>query len=98
MIHWQDKWVDTALCGYGRGRRADDVWMDLAWAVGSALVDGSDVLGMSIDWSKCVDCVPNGFAVKLAERKSIHPRVLQPLRGRYRSLRRRFVMAGHVGR
>ena len=34
----------------------------------------------------------------LAERQGVHPRVLQPLRGMYRELRRRFVMAGHVGK
>ena len=33
-----------------------------------------------------------------AERQGLHPRVLQPLRGVYRELRRRFVMAGHVGK
>ena len=32
----------------------------------------------------------------LAERQGLHPGVLQPLRGMYRELRRRFVMAGHV--
>ena len=31
------------------------------------------------------------------ERQGINSRVLQPLRGMYRELRRRFVMAGHVG-
>ena len=31
-----------------------------------------------------------------AERQGLHPRMLQPLRGMYRELRRRFVMAGHV--
>ena len=34
----------------------------------------------------------------LAERQGLHPRVLQPLRGMYRELRRRFVMAGHVAK
>ena len=27
-------------------------WVDIALSVESALVDGSDLLGMSIDWSK----------------------------------------------
>ena len=42
--------------------------MDLALAVESALVDGSDLVGMSIDWSKHFDRVPQGIAFKLAER------------------------------
>ena len=71
--------------------------MDFELAVTSALVDGSDLVGMSIDWSKCVDRVPQGIAFKLAERQGAHPRVLQPLRGMCRELRMRFVMAGHVG-
>ena len=61
--------------------------------VESALADGSDLMGMSTDWSKCFDRVPQGIAFQLAERQGPH---LQPLRGMYRELRRRFVMAGHV--
>ena len=80
-------------------RRAEDVWMDLSLSVESALVDGSDLVGVSIVWSKCFfDRVPQGIALQLAERQGLHPRVLQLLRGMYRELRRRFVMAGHVGR
>ena len=30
IIHWQEKWADTALHGYRPGRRAEHVWMDLA--------------------------------------------------------------------
>ena len=35
-------------------------------------------LSMSIDWSKCFDRVPQGFAFQFAERQGLHPRVLQP--------------------
>ena len=70
--------------------------MDLSMSVESALVHGSDLVGMSIDWSECFDRVPKGIAFKLAERQGLHPRVLQRMRGMYRELRRRFVMAGHV--
>ena len=55
--------------------------MDLALAVESALVDGSDLVGMSIDWSKCFDIMPQNIAFKLAERQGTHPRVLQPVLG-----------------
>ena len=97
-IHWRGKWADTALHGYRPGRRAEDVWMDFVLSVESAQVNGSYLVGMSIHWSKSFDRVPKGIAFKLAERQGIHPRVLQPLRGMYRDLRRRFVMAGHVGK
>ena len=70
--------------------------MDLGLALESA--SGSDLEGMSIDWVKSFDRAPQGIAFKLAERQGIHPRVLFPLRGMYRSLRKRFVMAGHAGR
>ena len=53
IIVWREKWPDTALHGHRPRRRAEDVWMDLALSVESALVDGSDLVGMSIDWSKC---------------------------------------------
>ena len=72
--------------------------MDLSLSVEIALVDGSDLVGTSIDWSKRFDRVPQGIAFQLAERQGMHPRVLQLLRGMYRELRRRFVMASHVGK
>ena len=53
IMYWQEKWADIALPGYRPGRRAEDVWMDLPLSVESALVDGSDLVGMSTDWSKC---------------------------------------------
>ena len=98
IMLWQEKWANTALHGYRLGRRAEGVWMDLSLSVEAAPVDGSDVVGMSIDWSKCFDRVSQGIAFQLAEKQGLHPRVLQPLRGMYRELRRWFVMAGHVGK
>ena len=72
--------------------------MDLSLSVESALVGGSELMGMSIHWSKCFERVPQEIAFQLAERQGTHPRVLQLLRGMYRELRRRCVMAGHVGK
>ena len=72
ILHWQEKWADNALHGYRPGRRAEDVWMDLSMTVESALADGSDLVGMSIDWSKCFDRVPQGIAFQLAERQGLH--------------------------
>ena len=97
IIHWQEC-ADTALYGYRPGRRAEDMWIDLSLPVEPALVDGSDLIGLSIDCSKCFDRVPRGIDFQLAERQGIHLRVLQPLRGMYRELRRRFVVASHVGK
>ena len=86
-----------SLRGERPWRRAEDVWMDLALAVESALVDGPGQVGMSIDRNQCFDRVSQRIAFNLGERQGKHPRVLQPLRGMHRSLRRRFGMAGHVG-
>ena len=58
ILHRHEKWADNALHFYRPGRRAEDVWMDLSMTVESALADGSDLVGMSIDWSKCFDRVP----------------------------------------
>ena len=52
--------------------------MDLSLSVESALVDGADLVGMSINWSTCFDRVPQGIAFQLAERQGSHPRVSQP--------------------
>ena len=97
IMHKQEKLADNALHGHRPGRRAEDVWMDLALSVDSAPVDGSDLMGMSIDWSKCFDGVPLEIAFRLAESQGINSRVQQLLRGMHRDMRRRFVMAGRVG-
>ena len=52
-------------------------------------------MGMSIDWSTCFDRVPQEIAFQL-ERGKANPRLLGPLRGMYRELLSRFVLAGHV--
>ena len=82
IMHWQEKWADTALHWYRPGRRAEDSWMDLSLSVEFAHVDGSDLVGMLIDWSECVDRVPQGIAFQLAERQGLQTRVLQPVRGK----------------
>ena len=41
--------------------------MDSSMIVESAFVDGSDFVGMSIDWSKCCDRLPLKIAFMLAE-------------------------------
>ena len=97
ILHWQEKWADNALHGYRSERRAEDVWMDLSMTVESALAGGSDLVRMSIDWSKCFDRVPQGIAFELAERQGLHPRVLQPLRGMYCELRKKVRHGGSRG-
>ena len=72
--------------------------MDLSMSVESALVDCFDLMVLSIDWSTGFGKVPQASCFQLAERQGKHPRVLQPLRGMYSELRRRFVMAVHVGK
>ena len=72
IIHSARNMADTALHGYRPGRRAEDVRMDLGLVVESALVDGSDLVGMSIDWSTCFDTVSQGRFFKLAEEQDIH--------------------------
>ena len=55
-MHWKEKWADTALHGYRPGRRAEDVWIDLSLSVESALVDDSDLVGMSIRVNVLTEC------------------------------------------
>ena len=57
VIKWQNKWADTHCMADGQGYVLR-TWMDLALSVESALVNGSDLVGVSIDWSKCFDRVP----------------------------------------
>ena len=51
----------------------------------------------ALTWLACRSTGDRGIAFKLAEREDLHPRVLQRMRGMDCELRRRFVMAGHVG-
>ena len=72
ILHWQEKWADNALHGHMPGRRAEDVCVGISMTVESALADGSDLAGMSIDWSKCCDRVPQKKMLSCSVRDKVY--------------------------
>jgi len=54
--------------------------------------------GILLDYSKCFDRLPHNIMLKLAEKTGAHARLMAPLRRIYAAIRRRFKVAGGVGK
>eukprot|EP00660_Eupelagonema_oceanica_P019557 gene19557-biopygen9319 len=94
---WQEEWVAKGQHGYRPLHGTEDVYWALALRLEEALLRGEPLVGLSLDWSKCFDRLPQGILLRLVDEMGLSPRVLAPLRAMYGRLRRRFRAAGGVG-
>ena len=94
---WQQHWLHDSAHGFRPGHGPEDNWWHLALKVEEALLSGENLAGISLDYSKCFDRVPQGVVLRLAEELGMAESILAPLRGMYKQLRRRFQIAGNVG-
>ena len=96
-ITWQKGWIHRGQHGF----RPDDGTIDVYWAlalrVEDALLSGTPLSGLMLDYSKCFDRLPHGIMLRLAAESGADDRLLAPLRRMYHGLRRRFKVAGGVG-
>ena len=95
---WQQEWIADCLHGFRQGHSPEDVWWQMGLQVEDALLDGSDLMGFILDWSKCFDRVPIDIVLKLAAELGMPLCIHRGLEGMYHQLRRRFSLAGHLGK
>eukprot|EP00660_Eupelagonema_oceanica_P019607 gene19607-biopygen16350 len=94
---WQEEWAAPGQHGYRAMHGTEDVYWALQLRLEAAILNGEPLYGLSIDWAKCFDRLPQGILLRLLERMGLAERVLRPLRTMYARLRRRFRAAGGVG-
>lgn len=98
VISWQEKWIQECQHGFRTGHGPEDVWWKLAVQVGRALLEGSDLAGISLDYSKCFDRISITIVLRLAERIGMDARLLKAIKGMFDQLQRRFRVNGAVGK
>ena len=57
LTSWQQEWIADCLHGFRQGHSPEDVWWQMGLQVEDALLNGSDLMGFILDWSKCFDRV-----------------------------------------
>ena len=97
LLQWQETWLSEEVSSYRPGMGCEDTWYAEALLVEEALLAGEPLAGMNLDFMKAFDMLPHSILFGIAEHMGLCPRVLRPLRGIYRSLRRQFKVGGLVG-
>ena len=97
MIEWQDSCVSDNLHGYRPRHGPEHVRWSLASRIERALIERTDLAGISLDYAKCFDRVPSNIVFRLARELGMSGDILKPLEGMFKQLRRRFAFGGVVG-
>ena len=97
VIVWQEGWAHPLAFGF----RPAPGWLDGA-AVTQVLLQlcrlkGWTVSGMSIDYKKCFDLIPQAIVLRVAAELGLDAGVLRALAAMYRQLRRDFKVASAQG-
>jgi hypothetical protein len=98
VMTWQETWISDELHGFRRSHSAEDVWWAQALAIEDALLQGSSLFGLSLDYGKCFDRIPVHIVLELARMRGMSPRLLVPLTSLYANLTRRFRFGGALGK
>eukprot|EP00660_Eupelagonema_oceanica_P019398 gene19398-biopygen2095 len=99
MIPWQERWIARGQKGYRPGHSCADVYYEIMLRVEEATLSGRPFGGMSYDYRKCFDLVPQDILLRLLDRMGLDPRIGGPMRAMYTGLRRQFKIgtSGAVG-
>eukprot|EP00662_Eupelagonemidae_sp_cell21_P003736 gene3736-biopygen34283 len=98
VMQWQEKWMTRGQMGFRAGCACDDVYWAMALRAERAMLAGETEVGLSADLAKAFDSIPHEIMFTLLEELGMHANLLRPLRGMYSRLRRRFKIAGAVGK
>ena len=98
VMSWQEHWIDNSMHGFRRGHGAEDVWWTQALAIEDALLQGTCLFGLSLDYGKCFDRVPIHIVLQLAQEYGMSCKIVKPLRTLYASLTRRFRFGNALGK
>eukprot|EP00660_Eupelagonema_oceanica_P019619 gene19618-biopygen24621 len=67
VIQWQERWVAPGQRGFRSGMGAEDVFWELALRVEVALLEGTDLYGVTYDYVKCFDRIPQKILLRLLQ-------------------------------
>ena len=96
-IAWQEAWAHPAAFGFRPARSALDGVAVTQVLLELCRLQGWAVAGMSIDYVKCFDLIPQAVVLALAMELGMDPGTCRALRAMYKQLRRAFKVAGALG-
>eukprot|EP00973_Karenia_brevis_P041921 5803289-Karenia_brevis.AAC.1 len=91
---WQESWATEGQHGFRPGHCTHDVFWSLAVKVEAAILEGKPLFGISFDYTKCFDCIPQGILLELIDHMGIAECILKPIRAMYSGLRKSFKING----
>ena len=97
VLRWQEGWATPCLLGFRHMLGCEDVFWQMALDIEKALLCNERLCGLSVDFSKAFDRVPQEHVFKLASRLGLPHHIIGALKAMYAQLRRRFKIGGTVG-
>ena len=96
-IAWQESWAHPAAFGFRPARSALDGAAVTQVILELCRLQGWAVAGMSIDYVKCFDLIPQAVVLALALELGMDPGTCHALGAMYKQLRRAFKITGALG-
>ena len=96
-MRWQEGWAHPGQHGFRPKHGTLDVYWEMALRVEDALLSGTELAGILLDYAKCFDRLPHGIMLRLASESGASERLMAPIRSMHSHLRRRLKFCGGVG-
>ena len=97
VMPWQEAWVHPRAYCFRLARGAVDAATVTQVLLELARLKGWRLEGLSLDYVKCVDLIPQAVVLRIARELGMDDGVLRALTAMYRQLRRAFRPAGALG-
>ena len=97
VMRWQESWVHPRAFGFRLARGAVDAATVTQALLELARLKGWRLEGLSLDYVKCFDLIPQAVVLRIARELGMDDGVLRALAAMYRQLRRAFRLAGALG-
>ena len=97
VMRWQEAWVHPRAYGFRRAWGAVDAATVTQVLLELARLKGWRLDGLSLDYVKCFDLIPQAAMLRIARELGMDDGVLRALAAMYRQLRRAFRLAGALG-
>eukprot|EP00660_Eupelagonema_oceanica_P019203 gene19203-biopygen19823 len=99
MIRWQERWIARGQKGFRQGYACSDVYYEIALQIEEAILCGKPLGGISWDYRKCFDLIPQEILLRLLARMGLDERIGAPMRAMYVGLQRQFKVgaSGAIG-
>ena len=94
---WQESWIDQTQHGCRPKHGTTDALLQVASELEAAMLNGEELHGAALDFSKCFDNIPIAIAIAVMNKLGLSSRILDPMIGMYAALTRRFKVRGFVG-